>query len=244
MGIVGQAQARMFRAAVTFDVKAGVPYPREQIGACDLAVICAGTPPLEDGRANTDFVAAAVDALQPQMPALIRSTVPPGTTDAIAAGRPGPVCHAPEFLYEGGSGPWREAADVPWMLLGGTPGARAFFAPVLASVFPGTIRECAALEAELAKYTANLYWAARVTFVNEMAAVADAFGAGWEQVRRLWLLDERVSPAHTAMEGFAPGFGGRCWPKDLSALIAAAEDAGYKPGFLPAVAEANARFRG
>jgi UDPglucose 6-dehydrogenase len=45
------------------------------------------------------------------------------------------------------------------------------------------------------------------------------------------------------MTGFPPGFGGRCWPKDLSALIAAAADAGYKAEFLEAVQDANARFR-
>ena len=111
-------------------------------------------------------------------------------------------------------------------------------------MFPGYIHECSAVVAELAKYTANLYWATRVTFVNEMAAVAAAHGVEWGEVRNAWLQDERVHLAHTLMAGFPPGFGGRCWPKDLSALIAASEEAGYKAEFLTAVQDANARFRG
>jgi UDP-glucose 6-dehydrogenase len=177
------------------------------------------------------------------MPALIRSTVPPGTTDGLAAGREGLTGFAPEFLYEGGTGPWTQAADVPWLLLGGPQEAREFFAPLLAAVFPGRIHDCPAVVAELAKYTANLYWAMRVTFVNELAAVSGAFGADWEDVRDAWLQDDRVHPAHTAMAGFPPGFAGRCWPKDLAALIAASADAGHKALFLEAVQDANGRFR-
>ena len=97
--------------------------------------------------------------------------------------------------------------------------------------------------AELAKYVANIHWAMRVTFVNEVAAVSEAFGVDWEDTRAAWLQDSRVHPDHTLMAGFAPGFGGRCWPKDLAALIAAASDAGYKAEFLEAIQAANERFR-
>ena len=76
-----------------------------------------------------------------------------------------------------------------------------------------------------------------------MAGIAKAFGVEWESVRQGWLMDPRITPEYTGMAGFPPGFGGRCWPKDLAALIAAAEDAGYDPEFLTAVQEANGRFR-
>jgi UDP-glucose 6-dehydrogenase len=129
------------------------------------------------------------------------------------------------------------------MILGGTHAARSFFLRLLVKVFPGEVYSTGATTAELAKYAANLHWATRVTLVSELAAVAESFGVDWEAVRSAWLLDARVNPAHTAMAGYGPGFGGRCWPKDLSALIAAADAAGYKAGFLEAVQEANARFR-
>ena len=245
MGVVGKAQARLFAGhdLITYDSAWGSPYPGDEIAGCDFAVVTVGTPAREDGSADLTNVDAALAALPGWLPVLIRSTVPPGTTARLAAARPGPVCYAPEFIYEGGSGPWRESADVPFMILGGGHLARAFFRDPLGQVFPGEIRETGATVAELAKYAANLHWATRVTLVSELAAIAESFGVDWEAVRAAWLLDARVNPAHTAMAGYGPGFGGRCWPKDLSALIAAADAAGYKAGFLEAVQEANARFR-
>jgi UDPglucose 6-dehydrogenase len=245
MGVVGRAQARMFSGhdLVTYDAADGVPYPADRIADCDFAVVCVGTPGRRDGTANLSFLFDALDQLPASLPVLIRSTVPPGTTGRIRARRTGYVCHAPEFMHERPGAAWQETTDVPWMLLGGAPLAREFFRPRLEQVFPGTIHGCDAVTAELAKYTANLYWATRVTFVSEMAAICDAAGADWEDVRQAWLQDPRMTPEYTAMAGFGPGFGGRCWPKDLVALIAASENAGYKPGFLEAVRDANARFR-
>ena len=245
MGFIGKAQARMLAGhdLVTWDIADGTPYPYDAVHSCHFAVICAGTPALPGGSADLSGVMAAVAAVPGIVPVLIRSTVLPGTTDALAAGRPGLTAHAPEFMYEREGTVWSETTDVPFLILGGTPGAREFFAPMLAEVFPGKVYECSALEAELVKYTGNLYWAARVTFVNEMSRICETFGADWEEVRQGWLMHPWVSPQYTGMAGFGPGFGGRCWPKDLSALIAASTEAGYEPRFLEAVQEANARFR-
>ena len=246
MGVVGRAQARMFSGHElrSYDpADDDYPYPYDAVKACDFAVIAAGTPPLASGAADLSGLRTAMDRLHPAMPVLIRSTVPPGTTGALAGTRDGITAHAPDFMYESKSGPWQESADVPWMLLGGRNRDRDFFRDRLAAVFPGVIHECSALTAELAKYTANLYWAARVTFVNEMAGICSAFGADWEVVRKAWLADERVGPAYTGMKGFGPGFGGRCWPKDLSALITASAGAGYGAEFLRDIEAANERFR-
>jgi UDPglucose 6-dehydrogenase len=246
MGVVGRAQARLFcdHDVVTWDAAGKDPYPDAAIAGCDFAIIAVGTPAAPGGGADLSQVEAAFRRLPPELPVLIRSTVPPGTTRWLQDSRPQvPVCCSPEFLHERPGAAWQESADVPWMLLGGEPQAREFFHAHLVQVFPGTIHECSAAEAELAKYTANLYWATRVTFVNEMAGICKAFGADWENVRLAWLEDERVSPEYTSMAGFGPGFGGRCWPKDLSALRAAASDAGYKADFLGAIAESNVRFR-
>jgi UDPglucose 6-dehydrogenase len=244
MGVVGRAQAKLFGDVVTYDITDAGPYPEAAIAACDFAVIAVGTPEAFGGHADLTAVTAAVNQLPSGLPVLIRSTVPPGTMQQLRAssGRE-LIAHAPEFLTERDGGPWPESADVPFLILGGQPDARRFFRPQLARVFPGVIHECTALEAELAKYTANLAWATRVTFVNEMAAICDAAGSDWENVRAAWLCDPRVAPAYTAMAGFPPGFGGACWPKDLAALIAAAWDLGYEPEFLRAISRVNDRFR-
>ena len=248
-GFIGQAQIRMFTAVfarqdlVTYDPAWDDSYPGEAIAGCDFAVICVGTPPAADGSADLRYVDDAVGRLPGSLPVLIRSTVPPGTTARIQSGREGLACHAPEFMHERPGGAWAQSTDVPFLILGGTPEARGFFAPHLAKFFPN-IHGCAAVTAELVKYTINLYLATRVTFINEMAAVCRATGGNWEDVRKAWLMDPRITPEYTGMAGYTPGFGGRCWPKDLSALIIAAADAGYEPEFLEAVADANERFRG
>ena len=138
---------------------------------------------------------------------------------------------------------WQTSEDVPYMLIGGEPEAQVFFEQTFRQVFPGRIHHCTANEAELAKYAANLYWATRVTFVNELANICERFGVDYERVREAWLQDPRMLEPYTRRAGFPPGFDGRCWPKDLSALIEASIDAGYCPTFLMDVQEANGRFR-
>jgi UDPglucose 6-dehydrogenase len=245
MGVVGKAQARMLagRDLVTYDIAGGVPYPDNRIGRCEYAVICTGTPQSPDGSADLSHVLEAVARLPDGMPVLIRSTMTPGTTDRIAAGRAGLACHVPEFMHERPGGAWSETTDVPFLILGGTQEAREFFAPRIAEAHASKIHECAALTAELVKYVINTYFATRVTFVNEMAGICAALGADWEDVRQAWLMDPRITPEYTGMDGFGPGFGGRCWPKDLAALRAASSQAGHPASFLDAIAAANEQFR-
>lgn len=228
---------------VGYDLADGDQYPAE-IASCDFAVICAGTPATDDGDADLSYLIHAMRDLPAGVPALIRSTMPPGTTGMLKLAYPGRlIAHVPEFICERDGGVWSESVQVPWMILGGDGEAREFFRRPLGAVFPGFIYECDALHAELAKYTANLYWAARVTFVNEMAQVCEAFGTHWEPVREAWLSDQRIAPDYTAMAGFPPGFDGHCWPKDLAAMISASRDAGYYPWFLAAIEQANHRFQ-
>lgn len=245
LGIVGQAQTRMWAGhdLVTYDAADGGPYPAE-IASCDFAVVCVGTPAAPDGSADLSYLLSAFKWLPPGLPVLIRSTMPPGTTGLLGLAYPATlIACCPEFICERDGGVWSESTDVPWMLLGGSEDACEFFRPQLTEVFPGYIYECAALHAELAKYTANLYWASKVTFVNEMSRICEAFGTEWGPVREAWLQDMRLHQDYTEMDGFPPGFGGHCWPKDLAALISASRDAGHFPWFLAAVEQANQRFQ-
>jgi len=244
MGVVGRSQAVMFAPVVTYDIAQETPYPAGDIAGCEFAVIAVGTPQSETGHAVLAAVWQAIAALPLGLPVLLRSTVPPGTTRDLIRAHPGRlIAHSPEYLTERHGGPWSASTDVPFMILGGDDEARDFFRPRLNQYFPGGIYECTTLEAELAKYTSNLHWAVRVTFVNEMSRICEAAGADWEDVRAMWLCDSRVDPAYTSMAGFDPGFGGACWPKDLAALIAASADKGYDALFLRSVADANRRFR-
>lgn len=245
LGVVGKAQARMFGkyVHVTYDPAYDETYPDRELEECDFAVISVGTPSREDGSANLDYVFTAYNKLPPRLPAIIRSTVPPTTCNTLMRFREAHTAHVPEFLQEREAGEWHDSTDVPFMILGGPPLARAYFQPFLSKVFPGTIHNCSALEAEIIKYTANLYGAMRVTFVNEMAKICALYGANWEEVRLGWMKDPRITPQYTRYRGFSPGFGGPCWPKDLSALIASSREQGYDPQFLQAIEDANERFK-
>lgn len=244
MGVVGKAQERMFRnhVHVTYDPAYDDVYPYQTLRECDFAVISVGTPSREDGSANIDYVFNAYNSLPSHLPVILRSTVPPGTCNNLMRFREAHTAHVPEFLQEREGGEWRESTDIPFMILGGPPQARSFFWPFLAKVFPGVIHGCSALEAEFIKYSANLYGALRVTFINEMANICNLYGASWEEVRLGWLKDPRMTPQYTHYRGFPPGFHGPCWPKDLSALIAASKEKGYDPQFLQAIQDANERF--
>jgi UDPglucose 6-dehydrogenase len=94
--------------------------------------------------------------------------------------------------------------------------------------------------AEMIKYANNAYLAARLTFVNTLANVAEAVGADIVDVVRGIGLDHRIGP-HFLQPG--PGYGGSCFPKDTSALIAVAGDAGYDFELLRAVIEADEEQR-
>jgi UDPglucose 6-dehydrogenase len=245
LGVIGSAQVRLLGGTVhiSYDIKDGKRYPARAIHGCDFAVICTGTPQGEDGRADLTAVHAALRRLPASMPVMIRSTITPGTTASLEAER-ACVVHVPEFMSEREDGMWRESSDVPFMICGGTPKAVEWFRPVLERMAGGPVWCCSGLEAELVKYTANAYLAAKVTFANEMSRVCVAFGADWEQVRAGWLQDPRAGISHTATKGHEPGFGGSCLPKDLAALICAAADAKYDARFLAAIQDANAGFRG
>jgi UDPglucose 6-dehydrogenase len=244
LGVIGSAQAEMFAAhdLVTYDPLDDDAYPLA-MRSCDFAIVCVGTPERPDGHADVSYVEQAVSDLPPGLPAVIRSTVPPGTTDRLLGGSGRLYAHAPEFMGENVLHSWQRPEDVPYMILGGSPEATVFFRDRFARVFPGTITTTTARESELAKYLANLYWAARVTFVNEFALICENFGVDYERVRAAWLSDPRMSSEYTQRAGYPPGFDGRCWPKDLAALIAASGDAGYDPGFLRSISAANDRFR-
>ena len=255
LGVIGSAQADLFAPhhVIAYDPNGTrgrrgyretfISYPHEELAACDFAIICVGTPETETGHADLTYVEGAATELPEGLPVMLRSTVPPGTTDRLFSGSGRLYCHAPEFMGENVLHSWQRPADVPYMIIGGDPVATLFFKTAFTQVFPGPIHECAAKESELAKYAANLYWATRVTFINELALICERFGVDYENVRAAWLSDPRMTSVYTKRAGYPAGFDGRCWPKDLKALITASRDAGYFPEFLDAIAAANARFR-
>ena len=246
MGHVGTAMAGLLAphaSLVTYDAADRQDYPAQDLAACDAAIICVDTPAASDESCDTSYVRDAVERV-PIAKVLIKSTVPPGTTDLLANITGKQVCFSPEYTYDH---PWWPGGprEVPFLILGGDPLTRRAFIDLLQPVLGPAVTyfQCTAIEAETIKYMENAYLAAKVTFVNEFRHICAAVGADWHTVREGWLLDPRISPAHTAAFTTAPGFSGKCLPKDLSAIIRAATDAGYHPALLTQIMLSHQDFR-
>lgn len=232
---------------VGYDRASGLPYPHEELETCDFAVVAVGTPSRADGSAEVADVHAAVEQL-PVDKVLLRSTVPPGTTDALVRSTGKDVCFSPEYV---GETPYSRqrwdswANDELFSILGGAPEVTRWFAARLTEIHGPEPRvlQCAAVEAEIAKYMENSYFAVKVTFVNEFYELCQELGADWFSVREAWLADPRVERDHTAVFPRERGYGGRCLPKDVDAILAAAGARGLPMPLLAATRAANEWYR-
>jgi len=222
----------------------------------DIVFLAVGTPPLADGNANLEnlfrVVQELADTAFDDCVVVIKSTVPVGTGDRIEQllndaqnRRPGePRLHVvsnPEFLAEG-----RAVQDFrhPDRIVVGTDDAEA--AAVLAKLYEPFITgdDCLMLmdrrSAELAKYACNAMLAARISVVNELAGIAGTLGADISEICRVLKGDPRIG-GHYLNPGV--GYGGSCLPKDLNALVHAAETAGEPAELLRSVQTVNMRQR-
>jgi len=223
---------------------------KEVANSCDLGLICVPTPMAADGRCDISIVKETIELLDiPLM--IIKSTVEPGTCDKlIAKTGKNQIIFAPEFCGE--STYWspykfdKDPKETPFFIFGGDPKytqqAIDYYMPV---VGPTKIfRQTTLLNAEMCKYMENIFFCTKIIFANEMERICDAAGANFAEVRSLWGCDPRVDICHTGImkNNKETVFGGKCLPKDLSALIEYAKDIGYEPKFLEEVQSSNERI--
>jgi UDPglucose 6-dehydrogenase len=217
-----------------------------------LQRIAVGTPPGQDGSADLQHVLAAAGAIGRHMDdyrvVVDKSTVPVGTADKVkeeihkqlkARGKqiPFSVVSNPEFLKEGAA---VEDFMRPDRIIVGSDDERA--TALLRELYAPFQRNHDRLmlmgvrSAELAKYAANAMLATRISFMNELANLAEVLGADIEEVRRGIGTDPRIG-THFLYPG--AGFGGSCFPKDVKALQRMAVDAGRPLRVMAAVEQAN-----
>ncbi len=217
-----------------------------------IQFIAVGTPPGEDGSADLCHVLAVAETIAEHMatPKIIinKSTVPVGTADKVAAcissvlERRGvelgfDVVSNPEFLKEGAA-----VADCqkPDRIIVGTDNPRVeermreLYAPFNRNRDRLLVMDVRS--AELTKYAANCMLATKISFMNEVANIAERVGADIEQVRQGIGSDPRIGYSFIYP---GCGYGGSCFPKDISALVRTAEGAGYEPIMLRSVDAVN-----
>jgi len=234
------------RLAFTTDIEQAVAFGTVQF-------IAVGTPPNEDGSADLQHVLAAARNIGRHMReyrvVVDKSTVPVGTADkvneaiALELKQRGvdiaySVVSNPEFLKEGAA---VEDFMRPERIVVGSSDERALLIMRnLYAPFQRNHERVIAMDvrsAELTKYAANAMLATRISFMNELANLAERLGADIECVRRGIGADPRIG-YHFLYPGV--GYGGSCFPKDVQALMRTADEAGMGLLILDAVERANA----
>ena len=224
----------------------------EAVAGAEVVFIAVGTPQSADGSADMSGVIAAAEAIGRAMTAptvvVTKSTVPVGTADRVreAVGQYArhsfAVVSNPEFLKEG------DAVNdflKPDRVLIGTDDDRArellrnLYAPFVRT--NDRIHVMDARSAELSKYAANAMLAVRISFMNEIANLAERLGADVEHVRRGIGADPRIGPKFL-FPGI--GYGGSCFPKDVKALLHTAARAEAPLEVVAAVDRVNNRQKG
>ncbi len=202
---------------------------RRQINKCDLVFVAVPTLSAADGMTcDTSAVEEVVSWVT--APICIKSTVAPGTTDRLSALSGKQIAFSPEYVGEASFHPWREIEACGFVIVGGSgPAAERTLALYQSVLGPSTpCYRTTAIAAEICKYMENCFLATKVAFVNQFFDIATAFGVGFEELRGLWLADSRIGESHTRVTE-ERGFGGRCLPKDMRAMIAAMAPFGGAP---------------
>lgn len=219
----------------------------ETIPHSQYVFIAVGTPQGDDGSANLTGLWKVCEMLAPLLPedaiVVIKSTVPVGTNRAVLqklkelTGRDVDVASNPEFLKEGAAiedftRPDRVVVGVERREVG--EALHELYKPFLRTDHPFLIMGLES--AEMTKYAANCMLATKISFINEIANLCDRVGANITEVRKGICHDKRI--------GFSflfpgVGYGGSCFPKDVRALIAVAENVEMNPEILQSVDNVN-----
>ena len=218
------------------------------VRGADVVLLAVGTPSSGDGSADLSALEQAADTVARNARGytvmVTKSTVPVGTNrrlqQRIAASTPSAeidVVSNPEFLREG-----RAVQDFfhPDRTVIGTESERA--RQVIRTIYRSLnlisvpFVWCSLETAELAKYASNAFLAAKITFINQLANLADAVGADIHTVAKTMGMDGRISGKFLHP---GPGYGGSCFPKDTRALARAADEVGVEMSIVKSVIRGN-----
>ncbi|MBB3276965.1 MULTISPECIES: UDP-glucose/GDP-mannose dehydrogenase family protein [unclassified Pseudoxanthomonas] len=229
----------------------------EAIAHGEVIFIAVGTPPDEDGSADLQYVLAVARTIGQhiQRPTVVvdKSTVPVGTADRVGDAIqaelqkrgveiPFDVVSNPEFLKEGDA--VKDCMRPDRIVIGANNPAAVEKLKRLYAPFNRNHERIVVMDvrsAELTKYAANAMLATKISFMNEIANIAERVGADVEHVRQGIGSDPRIG-WYFIYPG--AGYGGSCFPKDVQALARTAQQHGYTPRLLDAVEEVNDAQKG
>src|SRR3954471_10619888 len=211
----------------------------ELLDEARLLFVCVDTPPTYSGDADLSRVRSVVQELPEgsEHVLIMKSTVPAGTGESIRRDIPDlAYVSCPEFLKEGTA--VEDFLHPDRVVVGSDPGDEAAAEAVATLYKPlgGEILRTDVASAEMIKLASNAFLATKISFINEIANVCEEVGADVGQVAKGMGLDERIG--HSFLRA-GIGYGGSCFPKDVSALKMLAGNTGYHFQLLTAVIEVN-----
>lgn len=233
------------------DTKKSTHSFEETVDKSEIIFLCVPTPMYESGECDTSIIENCVKNLSifnqiDQKIIVIKSTVVPGTVEKLAESYPNMnFVFNPEFLTE------RRARldfiNSARIVLGSNKRDSLDKVEKLYRIrFPHThIIKTDFGTAQLIKYMANCFFATKVSFMNEMFQICQSINGDWETAVEGFITDGRIGNSHIDVPGHDGdlGFGGKCFPKDINAMIKRSEDLGVDPKILKAAWEKNKEVR-
>ena len=222
---------------------------------CDTIFLCLPTPMKSDGRCDTSILESVLDAIQlitddyefgvSKRTIVIKSTISPGTTEKWNGKYKNlQIVFNPEFLTERNA--VEDYNNQNRIILGGPRPATTELKQIFSKVFPNAhIIKTDSTHGEMVKYLTNSFLATKVSFANEIYQICEGLHIDYDKVVEYATYDERLGKSHWNVPGHDGdfGFGGHCFPKDLSALLRLAEDLNVVDNVLSAVEQTNYSVR-
>lgn len=251
-GFVGKAVANAFKLYTdvkVYDPKYSINTKEETIKEANFIFVCVPTPMAQNNDIDLSIIDEAMSDTnkysQKDCITVIKSTVIPGSVDRYSKMYPKlKIVFNPEFLTER-----IHIVDFllqPRRILGGKEKYTKKVKKLYQGVFPEiTVYLTDTRTAELTKYMTNAFFAVKVLFFNIIYDITQKMNIDYREVRKLFLSGGWVAPTHTDVPGWDGklGFGGKCYPKDLNALIKFGEKIGADVKLLKEMWKYNLKIR-
>lgn len=258
-GVVGKGIHRLLKDDVIAIYDPAFPEytdTKEKFKDCELIVVCVMTKSNEDGSCDTSIVEASLDwayQLNKDAVYLIKSAVVPNEINRFTKKYSDMrLVVSPEYMGESKyfTPFWKYPDPInmeshPWQVFGGAKKDTS----LCVDIFKRRMSvDCIQLQttimtAALCKYMENAFFATKVTFCNEWFDIATAYGVDYNELRECWLADTRINKNHTLVFPKDRGYGGKCFPKDVKAIIKDVAKLGVDAELMRAVDSTNERIR-
>lgn len=235
-GVVGKAYHKVFPEAVIYDPyqPEGKDTTKEQVNACDVALVAVFTPHNEDGTLDISIVEEVIDWIECPL-IVIKSALQPGTTDKLVAKTGKRIAVSVEYVGEGNypvhfwKYPHQEDPRYHQMLVVGgeedvaEEASQIFWRRLSPDI---KIHKIKAREAEIVKLLENAYGALKVGAMGTFLSLAVKSNSSWINIHQAWNSDPRTDSMHVRAVEHERGWKSKCWDKDIPAAIAYAKEVG------------------